>query len=98
MLRSIVIEIWNRSYVIEQGICYLALAHKAYPKRLAFIFLEEIARDFESELRADHGDEWLRQVETVGRQYAFIKFGNIDADFNSILFTVLAFYLILFRI
>lgn len=28
-------------------------------------------------LRQDHGDDWLRTVETVGRQYAFIKFGKI---------------------
>ena len=63
-------------YVIDQGICYLALVHKVYPKRLAFLFLEEIAKDFESELRHEHGEEWLRAVETVGRQYAFIKFGK----------------------
>jgi len=61
-------------YVIENGIVYLSLTDKGYPKRLAFLFLEEIARDFEADLKQDHGDNWMREVETVGRAYAFIKF------------------------
>ena len=52
----------------------MALTDKNYPKRLAFLFLEEIAREFEADLKVDHGEDWMRQVETVGRQYAFIKF------------------------
>lgn len=64
-------------YMIDNGICYLTLTEKSYPKRLAFLFLEEIGRDFESDLKAEYGDEWLRTVETVGRQYAFIKFDRI---------------------
>ena len=61
-------------YAIENGVCYMALTDKNYPKRLAFLFLEEIAREFEADLKVDHGEDWMRQVETVGRQYAFIKF------------------------
>lgn len=64
-------------YMIEHGICYLTLTDKSYPKRLAFLFLEEISREFEAELKAEHGEEWLRTVETVGRQYAFIKFDRV---------------------
>lgn len=64
-------------YMIDQGICYLTLTERNYPKRLAFLFLEEISRDFESDLRVEYGDEWLRTVETVGRQYAFIKFDRV---------------------
>ncbi|CAE7463412.1 SEC22B, partial [Symbiodinium microadriaticum] len=60
--------------MISDGICYLTLTDKSYPKRLAFLFLEEIAKDFVSDLQEEYGDEWLRTVETVGRQYAFIKF------------------------
>jgi hypothetical protein len=33
------------------------LTDKTYPKRLAFLFLEEICRDFEADLKAEHGDE-----------------------------------------
>ena len=61
-------------YVIEKGICYLALTDKTYPKRLAFLFLDEIAKEFEAEMRADHKDDWQRHVKTVGREYSEIKF------------------------
>ncbi len=42
--------------MIEEGICYLTLTDKTYPKRLAFLFLEDIAREFVDELKAEHGD------------------------------------------
>lgn len=64
-------------YLIEDGICYLTLTDKAYPKRLAFLFLEEICREFVADLKADHGEDWQRQVDQVGRQYAFIKFDRV---------------------
>lgn len=47
----------RKSYMIERGICYLTLTDKAYPKRLAFLFLEEINREFEADLKAEYGDE-----------------------------------------
>jgi vesicle transport protein SEC22 len=64
-------------YMIDNGICYLTLTDRSYPKRLAFMFLEDICKEFEADLRAEHGDDWLRVVETVGRQYAFIKFDRV---------------------
>lgn len=36
------------SYLIDNGIVYLILTNKSYPKRLAFLFLEEIAKEFEA--------------------------------------------------
>lgn len=64
-------------YLIDNGICYLTLTDKSYPKRLAFLFLEETAKEFVADLKQEHGDEWLRTVETVGRPYAFIKFDRV---------------------
>ena len=64
-------------YVIEHGLCYLALTDKGYNKRLAFLFLEEISKEFVSSLKQEHGEDWSRVVETVGRQYAFIKFDQV---------------------
>lgn len=64
-------------YMIEDGICYLTLTDKSYPKRLAFLFLEDVAKEFVDELKREHGDKWLNVVETVGRQYAFIKFDRV---------------------
>lgn len=45
------------SYMIDNGICYLTLTDKSYPKRLAFLFLEEISKEFEADLKAEHGEE-----------------------------------------
>lgn len=45
------------SYLIENGICYLTLTDKSYPKRLAFLFLEDICKEFENDLKEEHGDE-----------------------------------------
>ena len=64
-------------YVIEHGLCYLALTDKGYNKRLVFMFLDVISNDFVSSLNQEHGENWIRVVETVGRQYAFIKFDQV---------------------
>ena len=55
-------------YIIENNVCYLTLAEKAYPKKLAFQYLEELQKEF-SRLYGS-------QIDTVARPYAFIKFGG----------------------
>lgn len=52
--------------MIEQGICYLTLAEKGYPKRLAFLYLEEIHQEFVGELRQDHGEDWRNKASEGG--------------------------------
>ncbi|KAF0713680.1 hypothetical protein AaE_011737 [Aphanomyces astaci] len=46
-------------YLIEEGVCYLTLSDKNYPKRLAFLYLEDIHGGFIDELRRDHGDKYV---------------------------------------
>ena len=53
--------------MIEQGICYLTLAEKGYPKRLAFLYLEEIHQEFVGELRQDHGEDWRNKARATAR-------------------------------
>mmetsp|Transcript_16847 Transcript_16847/g.56574 ORF Transcript_16847/g.56574 Transcript_16847/m.56574 type:complete len:215 (-) Transcript_16847:103-747(-) len=53
-------------YLIEAGVCYLVLTERAYPKRLAFNYLEELHKEF-SLLYAN-------EVDGASRPYAFIKF------------------------
>ncbi|PSC72765.1 kDa vesicle transport [Micractinium conductrix] len=53
-------------YVIDGEVCYLTLAEKAYPKKLAFQYLEEL----QSEFSRLYGG----QTDSVTRPYAFIKF------------------------
>lgn len=55
-------------YLIDGNVCFLTLAEKGYPKKLAFQYLEELAGEF-SRLYGS-------QVDGVTRPYAFIKFGE----------------------
>ncbi|XP_054785188.1 25.3 kDa vesicle transport protein SEC22-1-like [Prosopis cineraria] len=53
-------------YLVEGSVCYLTMCDRAYPKKLAFQYLEELSNEFE---RANGP-----QIETAARPYAFIKF------------------------
>ncbi|KAK3022132.1 hypothetical protein RJ639_045271 [Escallonia herrerae] len=54
------------SYIIEGRVCYLTMCDRAYPKKLAFQYLEDLKNEFE---RVNGS-----QIETAARPYAFIKF------------------------
>ena len=60
-------------YFIAGNACFLTLTEKGYPKKLAFQYLEELAREF-SQLYGS-------QVDGVTRPYAFIKFGASATSF-----------------
>ncbi|KAJ1969761.1 SNAP receptor [Dimargaris xerosporica] len=54
-------------YLIEQGVCYMCICDRAYPRKLAFSYLDEIAKEFSM----SYGSE----IHKPGlRPYAFIKF------------------------
>lgn len=55
------------SYIIEGHVCYLTMCDRAYPKKLAFQYLEDLKNEFER-VNGAH-------IETAARPYAFIKFG-----------------------
>jgi len=63
-------------YVIRDNIVYLTLTESSYPKRLAFLYLEEIADVFLESLMADHADH-RNAVETAARPYQFIKYDSV---------------------
>jgi len=54
-------------YLIENEICYLCICEKNYPRRLAFSYLEELAREFYGSYGTEFNKPGLRP-------YAFIKF------------------------
>ena len=55
-------------YLIQAGVCYLTMAEKGYPKKLAYQYVEELMKEFTSLYHSE--------IETVARPYAFIKFGE----------------------
>ena len=64
-------------YLIKDLICYLTLTEASYPKRLAFVYLEEISDAFLEQLTNDHGNDWRRTIDTASRPYQFIKFDPV---------------------
>jgi len=65
-------KFFSLSYLIDQTICYLTLTEKTYPKRLAFLFLEEIAKDFVAELMDEHGDEYAESAYVSTIKFIYI--------------------------
>ena len=55
------------SYLISDSICYLTITDKSYPRKLAFSYLEELAKEFNT----SYGQE--AQKPNL-RPYAFVQF------------------------
>lgn len=55
------------SYLISHQICYLTITDKSYPRKLAFSYLEELAKEFGT----SYGQEALKPNL---RPYAFVQF------------------------
>lgn len=53
-------------YVVDGGACFLTLTEKAYPRRLAYDYLDELRNEF----LTVHGS----QIQTATRPYEFIRF------------------------
>ncbi|KAJ2724244.1 SNAP receptor [Coemansia sp. Benny D115] len=54
-------------YLLDQGVCYLCICDKSFPRKLAFSYLDELAKEF----YMSYGSEIEK---TTLRPYAFIKF------------------------
>ncbi|CAN8075078.1 unnamed protein product [Agarophyton chilense] len=53
-------------YVLSSGVCILTLTERAYPKRLAFDYLDELRKEF--------FQVYGNQVHSASRPYEFIRF------------------------
>lgn len=51
------------SYMMRDNLCFLVLTESAYPKRLAFLYLEDIADLILSELVREFGNEVRKENE-----------------------------------
>ena len=61
----------HRSYLIADNVVYLVIADKSYPRKLAFSYLDELAKEFATSYGA--------KVDTVRKPYAFVGFGELLA-------------------
>lgn len=76
------------SYVIEKGVCYLALCEAGFPKKLAFAYLEDLEGEF--------SEQYGTKVPSVSRPYSFIEFGEkhliyVKAQLNTLSLYTLPF-------
>ncbi|RDB23180.1 Protein transport protein sec22 [Hypsizygus marmoreus] len=53
-------------YLISDGVVFLVIADKSYPRKLAFSYLDELSKEF--------ANTYGPRVETVRKPYAFIGF------------------------
>ncbi|CAG8472633.1 8548_t:CDS:2, partial [Gigaspora rosea] len=66
-------------YLIQNGVCYMTICDRSYPRQFAFSYLEELAKEFSM----SYGNE----VEKKNlRPYAFVKFGtyNLSEPFEEL--------------
>lgn len=71
------IETSNRKcfhYLIRDNICFLVLTDSSYPKRLSYLYLDEVSSSFVEQLYQENGDQWQQLIANTARPYAFIKF------------------------
>ena len=56
------------SYMIADNVVYLTIADKSYPRKLAFSYLDELSKEFQTTYGA--------KVEGARKPYAFVGFGT----------------------
>ena len=56
------------SYFIADNVIYLVIADKSYPRKLAFSYLDELSKEFQTSYGA--------KVDGVRKPYAFVGFGE----------------------
>lgn len=58
------------SYLISENVVYLTIAEKSYPRKLAFSYLDELAKEFAT--------VYGPKVEAARKPYAFVGFGQFS--------------------
>jgi vesicle transport protein SEC22 len=54
---SIVSEKFVFSYMVRDSLCFLTMTESSYPKRVAFLYLDEVADMILGELANEYGNE-----------------------------------------
>lgn len=44
-------------YMVRESLCYLTMTESSYPKRMAFLYLEEVADSILTELTNEFGND-----------------------------------------
>ncbi|XWS61152.1 hypothetical protein CRYUN_Cryun07bG0100900 [Craigia yunnanensis] len=60
------------NYLVVNGICFITLCDSSYPRKLAFLYLQDLQKEFD---KFDHS-----LIEKITRPYSFIRFDSIIAN------------------
>lgn len=61
-------------YMARENLCFLTLCEESYPKRMAFLYLEEVADLVVSELVKEYGNNWHSEIDQAARPFQFIRY------------------------
>ncbi|GAX28800.1 vesicle transport protein SEC22 [Fistulifera solaris] len=64
-------------YMSRDNLCFLTLCEESFPKRSAFLYLEEIADLILQEMIREYGNDWRNQVDQAARPFQFIHYDPI---------------------
>ena len=60
--------------MVRDSLCFLTMTEASYPKRVAFLYLDEVADCVLTELANEYGNEWRSQVDRAARPFQFIHY------------------------
>lgn len=61
-------------YLVRENLCFLSMFESSYPKRVAFLYLDEVADVILQELLNEFNNDWRAQVDTAARPFRFIHY------------------------
>jgi vesicle transport protein SEC22 len=64
-------------YMSRENLCFLCLCEESYSKRLAFLYLEEVADALLQELVREYGNAWRTTVDQAARPFQFIHYDPV---------------------
>lgn len=60
--------LFSASYLVSGSVIYLVITDRSYPRKLAFAYLDELAKEFDK--------LYGSKVDSTQRPYAFVGFGK----------------------
>jgi len=64
---------YNFYYMVRDSLCFLTMTEASFPKRVAFLYLDEVADCVLAELASEY-DDWRSQVDRAARPFQFIHY------------------------
>mmetsp|Transcript_3570 Transcript_3570/g.4136 ORF Transcript_3570/g.4136 Transcript_3570/m.4136 type:complete len:229 (+) Transcript_3570:49-735(+) len=74
---SIVSDAFTFYYMVRESLCYLTMTESSYPKRSAFLYLEDVADAILMELTNEFQNNWHSEIDQTARPFRFIHYDPI---------------------